>query len=186
MRMSSDQVAKPAALLGAETVREIIGSIPDMRDKLMVCVLYETGCTMRDLVSITVSSIQGCGIHFSTASSGGRFSYISKKLHDELLSYCIGNDIPASSCIFRTRQSGQISERRAAQLITGYAEKAGYPGFNPHSLRNLHVVHAYENGIYQEDIAAQVGIKKFRVFQIIEKMGIRLPSNGYDRFLGEM
>ena len=165
-------------LLSLKELRELISSISNMRDKLMIRILYETGCDLNELVSIKVEDILGNKIKIRNI----RYVKISGKLAKDLKFYIKGNSLSKDSNIISTRQSKKISQRRVRQLIQGYTEKKGYGKINPQMFRYYHVAHAYLNGVYQENMAKQLGIKTYRIFQIINQMNIQ-PDNMYNKFL---
>ena len=84
--------------LSSKQVIALSESVKDMRDKLIIKILYEAGCSLGELVSIKVSDVLPDKIRiFDFKTKEKRFSKISKKLGKELLLYIQGNEISKDS-----------------------------------------------------------------------------------------
>ncbi|MFH0874364.1 MAG: site-specific integrase [archaeon] len=165
-------------------LKEFIDSIKDIRDNLSIRILYETGCTLIELVKIKANDVKNNSIAIEKGKAK-RVSLISKNLFNDISGYINGNKLSQNSFIISTRQSSHISEKRVRQIIQKYARQKKFKDFNPHMLRYCHVAHAYLDGVYQETIAAQLGINKLRVFQIISELNVIPENNFYCKFLNE-
>jgi len=154
--MSQKTKESSESYLSLQEIRKLISSISDMRDKLMIRLLYETGCTLIELVNIKVSDILGNKIKiFDPETRELRFSRISGKLAKDLSFYIRGNNLSKGYYILSTRQSKQISEKRVRQLIQDYTKKISSRKINPQMFRYYHIIHAYQNGVLLENIAKQ-------------------------------
>ena len=173
----------PSGYLTQEEIKQIISSINDMRDRLLVRVLYESGCTLIDLVNIKVSDKGGNTIKLSKEDFKLRFARISGKLAKDLSLYIQGNSLQKDSYLFSARQGTSISEKRVRQLIQNYTEKAGLGRINPLSFRYSHIANAYLHGVFIESIALQLGLTTYRIFQVISELGIKPKANCYNEFL---
>ena len=159
-----------------QQVKQLINSINNSRDKLMLRLLYETGCDVNELVNIKVKDILGNKIHI-----GKRFPMISSKLAKDINLYVKGNMLTKESYLISSSR-GQISVKRITQLVQFHTEKHLKKKLNPQQFRYYHIIHAYSNGVLLENIASQLGITKLRVFQIIDKLNIK-QRNNYGLFL---
>lgn len=168
------QINHSESYLSLKNVREMISSIRDARDKIMIRILYETGCSLVELVQLKVSDVGGNKIKIK--HDGLRYSTISGKLAKDIRDYIRGNQLQSESYLLSTRQSAKISEKRVRQLIQNYTKK------NPQKFRYYHIAHAYLSGVFIENIAQQLGLTTFRIFQILNKMGLN-PQNRYNHFL---
>ncbi len=185
--MSQKTKESSESYLSLQEIRKLISSISDMRDKLMIRLLYETGCTLIELVNIKVSDILGNKIKiFDPETRELRFSRISGKLAKDLSFYIRGNNLSKGYYILSTRQSKQISEKRVRQLIQDYTKKISSRKINPQMFRYYHIIHAYQNGVLLENIAKQTGITPYRVFQIINDFKIKPKQNLYNQFLSKV
>ena len=160
--------------ISLKDVRGLISSIRSARDKLMLRILYESGCSLVELVEIKVSDISGNKIKIHHGKL--RFSSVSGKLAKDIREYIKGNQLSANTYLISTRQSNKISEKRVRQLILGYTK------INPQKFRYFHIAHAYLNGVFIENIAKQIGLTTYRIFQILNNMGLA-PQNRYNQFL---
>jgi site-specific recombinase XerD len=169
--------------LTIEDVKKLINSIKDMRDNLMLRLLYETGCTLAELVRIKSSDISGNNIKLKDSVTNElRYSTISRKLESDLFLFIKGNAISNDHCILSTKNKEQISEKRVRQLIQFYSAKVGLGKVNPKMLRYFHIAHAYENGVFIDNISSQLGMTNLRIFQIITDMNVRISKNNYNKF----
>jgi site-specific recombinase XerD len=169
--------------LSFNQIQNLINSIKDMRDKLLVKILYETGCSLGELVNLKVSDIDENRIIITDPNTKkSRISRISQKLGKEIALFIKGNNIPKESSIIFTKNSANISEKRVRQLLQNYAQELGYGKINPQMLRYYHIAHAYSNGVLIENISSQLGIKKLRIFQILSELKVDPKQNLYDNF----
>jgi len=142
----------------------------------MLRILYETGCDVNELVSIKVKDILGNKIHINK-----RFPMISSKLAKDIKLYIKGNMLTKESHLIASSR-GKMSVKRVTQLVQTYTEKHFNKKLNPQQFRYYHILHAYTNGVLLENIAHQLGITTYRVFQIIDKLNIK-QRNNYGLFL---
>lgn len=164
-------------------IRQFLASISKARDRLMLRLLYETGCSLVELVEIKIKDILGQKIIIKNLEkSNYRYSKISSKLAKDLMLYIKGNNLDKKSYLFSTRQGQSISKKRIRQLIHYYSQKYLNTKINPQSFRYMHIAHAYSNGVLLDTIAKQIGITTFRIFQIINELDLNIKSN-YNPFL---
>jgi site-specific recombinase XerD len=168
-------------------IKKMIDPVRDMRDKLLIKILYETGCSLTELVYIKVADIQKNKIKISDKESKKfRYSRISQKLYSDIMNYVKGNNLSNDSFVLSTKKSQRISEKRVRQLVQYYAIKAGLGKINPQMFRYYHIMHSYENGVFIENIAEQLGIKRFRIFQILTEQKINIKKDFYENFLNKL
>jgi site-specific recombinase XerD len=168
-----------------EEVRNLISSIKDSRDQLILKILYETGCSQVELTKIRVKNVGGNKISVKERDNI-RYANISGKLAKEISQYILGNKLEKDSFLLSTRQGGSITEKRVRQLIHNYSQKAGFGKINPVSFRYFHIAHAYQCGVFIETIAVQLGLTKLRIFQIINELDITPRASYYSQFLGRV
>jgi integrase/recombinase XerD len=164
-------------------MRVFLDSIPYARDRLMARILYETGCTISEMVGLKASDLSGKMMKLR--SDPLRFAQISGKLAKALHEYVQGNGIKGSSLIFSTRQGKGISGRRARQILEESFFKVFSKKMNPHKIRYCHIAHAYRSGVLLESIAKQVGITSYRAYRIVEEAKFS-PVHDYQNFLGRV
>ena len=158
----------------------------DERGKLLLLVLYETGCTVKELVSIRKQDLGDSTIAISEECARNheqRTVHVSQGLLARLRSYAA--DLAAeheTEYVFSTRQSPVMTTKRVRQLVQSYCRKAGLGKENPQVLRYTHIVHAYQKNIPFELIQRQVGLKKSRAVEIYEQLPKKEDMDGYSRF----
>ncbi len=162
-----------------QEMMDFLKGIRDARDRILVELLYETGCNIREIVRLKVLDVKKDHV---ILGRGRRKSLISTRLAEDITMFIRGNRLTADDCLIRTRQSDSISEKRASQIVVELTAKAGLPAHNAHAFRYWHVAHAYLEGVYQENIADQTGLKVHRIFQIIRSARLPRLANLYPRF----
>ena len=138
------------------------------RDRLIIDLLYETGCYLNELVRIKVGNI-----NFSKATiffSPKKTSSISKKLCNELKQFVDENKKSAKEFLFSTAQSKRISEKRVRQLVQGYSLKAFGEKINPKCIKYSHIADAFEKKLSPKKIQQQTGTGPLRITQISKAM----------------
>lgn len=162
-----------------------------VRDLLILEILYETGCTVNELVKIKFKDIVPCKndkklpchINFpatNTKTNRARISFISKALCLKLKGYISENNI--SRHLFTSRQSSQITTKRIRQIIQSKSKKAQLGKINPRIIRYTHIAHALEKGILLGAIQNQVGMERLRIVQIYEGLIPETKESVYYKF----
>ncbi len=159
------------------------------RDRLILDFLYESGCTVNELVNVKVSDLDPKEATAHIRSEGNKYReerhcYISKSLAKRIERFC--KDKKPTSYIFDTRQSAQMTTKRIRQLVMIYLSKIHleYKAF-PQTFRYTHIIHAYQKGVPISAIEAQVGLKHTRLIQVISSLETQEEKKIYRRFLGD-
>ena len=180
---SLDNSESSLKYLSLKQIRRLINYINNSRDKLMIRVLYETGCSLVELTEIKVKDVLGNKIRIKNSENNEiRFPRISGKLAKDIKLYILGNNLDKDSFLISTRQSESISEKRIRQIIQEYTKEVFSEKINPQSFRYFHIAHAYTNGVLLENISKQIGITTYRIFQILEELNLSTKQN-YNKFL---
>ncbi|MBN2142517.1 site-specific integrase [Candidatus Woesearchaeota archaeon] len=146
-------------ILTIEQEKGVRKKIKDKLHQVMFDILLETGCLLSELVSIKSQDVdvKDRQITFSKIKFSKRISKISQGLSLRLKDMV--ESLSQDEFLFSTRQSPRMSEKRAFQIIRGYARKAGIQGVGPQTIRNTMVARAMEQGISASEIQRQTGIK---------------------------
>lgn len=169
--------------LSNEEIHKLLNFISSQRDRLLVRILFETGCTVNELIQIKNKDIDSKQnvIRFpasSTKSSHAKVSCISKSLSSDITEFNAQGEY-----LFSTRQSALMTTKRVRQLIQFYGKNAGFPTkLNPQVLRYSHIAHALETGIPLNAIQEQTGLEKLRLMQIYEAIVPETLDNAYKMF----
>jgi integrase/recombinase XerC len=163
----------------------LIGRASDQRDYLVLSILYETGCTVFELVNIQYQDIDfertRLKIHDESARNGEpRWAFISGSLLTRIKSYRKAN--PDSPYLLYTRQSSQITTKRIRQIVKSLFKSCQIKAAGPQVIRYTHIVHAYEKGIPLDAIKRQVGLKRSRAIEIFSELPEHSVQDAYRRF----
>ena len=166
-------------------------AIQNKRDSLILKILYETGCTVNELVNIKSDDIDSAHNRITfpaniTKSKNSKTAMISKGLDKDITSYNDEKEKAGikSNFIFSSRQSESMTTKRARQLILSYGKKAGLGKVLPQMIRYAHVLHAVEKGLPLAAIEKQTGLDKIRLVQIMDAVTKEEPDNAYASFFG--
>lgn len=153
---------------------EIINnSIKNIRDKLLLNIAFDTGCTLKELVAIKVEDIEftNNSLAFNTQKKQ-RTSNISKKLSLDIKQYVLKNKLDKKNFLFSTRQSESISDKRVFQIIKKYALESDINEVSPKILRYSHIAHSISTGISVDDLSNQIGIKNLHKIYLYGYLGV--------------
>jgi site-specific recombinase XerD len=151
--------------LAPEELDRLLSSIDNQRDRLIVRLLYESGCSISEISELRTTAVHSDGaIHFAD-----RTAQISGELAQELLKQ-------ASTHIFHTRQTQTITPKRIQQILKPYIAAVHKGKTTPHILRYTHIIHAYKQGLQLQAISRQTGLTAVRVAQIVAEVP---TSKGY-------
>jgi len=154
------------------------------RDSLILNLLYETGCTVNELVNIKTRDFTGNILKIRSHHARNREArsvFISESLLKRIRAFC--QTATSGEYLFSTRQSRSMSTKRIRQLVQKYCSVCGIIGANPQILRYTHIVHAYQKGIPLEAIQNQVGLKRSRAIEIFEQLPERKTTDAYRKFM---
>ena len=166
---------KELRYLKREEWNKLVNSVFSLRDSLILSILYETGCTVSEIVNIKIKDLTQNHI-----SIYERKSIISPILYAKIQTYfnLEGKD---RIFLFYSRQSDTLTEKRVIQIVKFYSKRVGFE-VTPQILRYTHMAHAYERNIPISNIISQVGITKQRAVQIFSEMASRDQMQEYSKF----
>jgi site-specific recombinase XerD len=151
--------------LSEEQINNIKDKIKDEQHKILLDILYETGCTLNELINIRVKDFR---LHKNSPSiiiraenskqNKTRTSKISQDLSLRLKLFAGKRNLSQESFLFSTRQSPKMSDKRVFQLIREYARQAGIGGVGPQIIRNSHIAQALNSEKSQAEIEEQTGV----------------------------
>jgi len=176
-------------LISYLSIKELKGLIrisKVLRDDLIISILYETGCTVSELVNIRIVDFDfeknRLTIEWENARNNQtRQVYISNNLIMKIKEYIKEN--PHREYLFYTRQSPQMTTKRICQLVKKYCILSGLKEFTPQILRYTHIVHAYQKKIPLDAIQRQVGLKRSRAIEIFSQLPELVTENAYRNFI---
>ena len=157
-------------------------SLSSLRDKIILQLLFETGCSVNELCSIKVSDyippkdyLQLNKIRFSD-----RNSVISEQLAMDIKKYVLFRKRTSDSYIFSQNVTKPLSVKRVEQLVSEI-----YDGkIRPMQIRYMHIVYAASRGLSPDTISEQTGLSRQRILQILDAYNMTYRQS-YSLFFGE-
>jgi integrase len=172
-------------------------SIDCFRDKVIILLLYSTGCRVGELCTMRIEDVDFDSGFIriageNTKTGEPRTVRVGREVLNELKAY-LKLEKRKSGLLFRSRQGDGITPRRVQQIISAYAERSGtqqvYGGdcrgrklqaVTPHTLRHTHVVHALMNRIPITAVQKQVGHKRLTTTQIYSDLAPEQVKEAYE------
>ena len=155
----SDRLAE--RILSESQVLQLIDAAKEGRDRTLLRFLYESGCRVSELVSLTWRNLQprsGAGqVQIFGKGNKTRVVLLTPQLWADLMA--LRGKAPLSDPVFRSHHSGQkLSRSDVNDLVSRVANKAGIQGnVSPHWLRHAHASHSLERGAPIHLVQATLG-----------------------------
>jgi len=171
--------------LSVEEWHRLLSIEKNSRDQLIIELLYETGCTVNELVNI-------CSVDLDIKKSilkirkqnarnnEARSVFVSVSLISKIEAFCKENK--SSQYVFGSRQSNQITTKRVRQVVAKWCRDIGVSKASPQILRYTHIVHAYQKNIPLDAIRSQVGLKRSRAIEIFSQLPVQNIKGAYQNF----
>jgi integrase len=152
---------------------------------LLLRLLYETGCTVNELVNIRTKDVSAeqCIIRIRAENSRNheyREAHVSQRLI-HLISRPEGGEL--GEFVLSTRQSASMTTKRARQIVQSSCRSVGIEDANPQILRYTHIAHAFMKNVPVDAIQKQVGLKRSRAIEVFGQLSALSPKDVYRRFL---
>lgn len=172
--------------------------IDNFRDKVIVSLLYSTGCRAGELCKMRVGDIdfESCFIRIpgeNTKTGELRTVRAGNEVLSEIKAY-LRVEKRKKGLLFSGRQGDGITPRRIEQIIAGYAKRASIQqvyakdsagrelkSVTPHTLRHTHIVHALLNKVPITAVQKQVGHKRLTTTQIYSDLAPEQVKEAYDK-----
>ncbi|MBN2457625.1 site-specific integrase [Candidatus Woesearchaeota archaeon] len=149
-----------------EEFKVIIRQAKDKRDHLILRILFETGCTLKELLAIRRKDARPDMYSLVIKGVKKRSVHISKGLCREIKSYVLRTGLSQKDFLLSSRQSMSISDRRVFQIIKHYSKKAGVKTAGPRILRHSCIASSIANGRSVDEISMQTGIAHLGRFHL--------------------
>ena len=176
--------------LKGDSLLKLFSSISNERDYLLIRILYELGCTLRELVNIRIRDVDFNENKilirkFNSRNKEDRSARISRITLRRLQDYLISQKLLSKKVayLFQTRRGRPLTTRRIFQIVRFYCKRSDVSDNpSPQLIKYAHIVHAYLNDIPISDIEKHVGIAKQRLVQIFEKIEHEQDDDKYASF----
>lgn len=153
-------------VLSKEETNKMIGSINNLKHKIVVMFLYYAGLRLDEARNIRWGDIDFDReiIHLKTAKGDKeRIVFLHKKLGDILKIYGVNKE----GLLFVSQRAGKYNKRTIQQIVKNAARKAGImKNVTPHTLRHSFATHLLENGADIRYIQQLLGHKDLKTTQI--------------------
>ena len=185
-------------LISPDEFQSLYKGLDNSRDKLIIILLYGTGCRVGELVSTRVKDVdlQEGLIHLQASRTKTR-EYRSVVIPSEVLTpletWILG--LPRGSrWLFPGQGGGHITVRRVRQIVHQAAEEAGVQriyghdkngrplyAVSPHTLRHAHAVTALDAGVPLNDLQAQLGHSNLATTSVYLNANLEHRRKSYER-----
>ncbi len=153
-------------VLSKEEINKMVGSMNNLKHKLVVMFLYYAGLRLDEARNIRWQDLDFDReiIHLKTAKGDKeRVIFLHKKLIDMLKMYGIIKD----GLIFTSQRDGRYNKRTIQQIVKSASKKVGIKkNVTPHTLRHSFATHLLENGADIRYIQQLLGHKDLKTTQI--------------------
>lgn len=164
--------------LKREEWEELRGCIDNVRDKLIIQILYATGMRVGELCLVRTEHIdfeeQFISIPWqNTKTKTARTVYVPQETLSNIKAYLI----------MTRRKKGLLfglTKRRVQQLIEKYSRISGVK-CSAHTLRHTHVVHALLDKVTVTAVQKQVGHKLLTTTQVYSDLAPEQVREAYER-----
>ena len=162
--------------LKREEWEELRGSIDNVRDKLIIQILYSTGIRVGELSLVRTEDIdfeeQFIRIPWEhTKTKTARTVYVPRETLSNIKAY-----------LRITRRKKELlfglTKRRIQQLVKKYSDKSGV-ACSAHTLRHTHIVHALLDKVPITAVQKQVGHKRLTTTQIYSDLAPEQVREAY-------
>ena len=185
-------------LISKSDFKALYKSLDNGRDKLIIILLYGTGCRVGELVSSRVEDVDlddGL-IHLQanrTKTKKYRSAVIPSEILPSLRSWIMS--LPEDcKWLFPGQKEGHPTARRVRQIVHQAADKAGIQRIyahdknkrplnviSPHSLRHAHAVTALDAGVPLNDLQAQLGHSNLATTSVYLNVNLEHRKRSYER-----
>lgn len=148
----------------------LIEAADNERDRLLIRLLYKTGCRISELIQLKWHNVLDYGnsaglLKVTGKGNKERNVMLSGKIWDELLAW--RKDKSNDSWVFPGKGAKHLHRSTVNRLIDRLVAKAGIKAnVSPHWLRHAHVSHALDRGAPVHLVQANVGHSDIRTTQM--------------------
>lgn len=165
--------------LSKEETKRLLSIIDNIRDKIIIKLMYSTGMRVGEITKIQYDDIDFLDHKINipaqnTKSKRARVPRVNKAIMNELKAYT-KNERISRGLVF------PISIRRIQYIIKTYGKKVELEWITPHKLRHTHIVHSLMSGVPVSAVQKQVGHVDLRTTQIYANISISDVKEAYEK-----
>lgn len=167
--------------LTTEEVQEIVKKLNNVRDRLIVTLLFNTGLRISELLSINEEDLDSAKLKITGKGSKERMVFISKKLKSKLDKLKMGQKGP----LFRNRGEGRLSVAYVERTV----RKAGLNALDrrvvPHMLRHSFATRLHGAGMDILSISKILGHADISTTQIYTHIENKKLEEEFNKYWGD-
>jgi site-specific recombinase XerD len=159
-----------------------LSSLSNIRDRIILQLLFETGCSVNELCAMKVSDyIQPKDYPMlNKIRFANRTSVISETLSTEIKRYILFRNRKSEEYLFSQNVKNPLSVKRVEQLVSAIYENK----IKPMQIRYMHIVYAASKGLSPDTIGEQTGLSRQRILQILDAYSVTYRQS-YSLFFEE-
>lgn len=171
--------------LSKDQLNKFITGIDNIRDKVIIKLLYSTGMRVGELLKSYVHDIDFDDCLFNlpaqnTKNRKPRSCRIHPEVLNELKGYLKINGIKKGVLFPSYNHKKSISVRRVQMIVKKFGVKCGLDWVHPHTFRHTHIVHALMQGLPISAVQKNVGHLDLRTTQIYSDLSVADVKKAYD------
>jgi integrase len=168
--------------ISIKTFLDKASSLTNLRDKIILKLLFETGCSVNELCAIKVTDyiLPKDYSQFNKIKFSNRYSVISESLSIDLKKYILFRKRQGDDYLFSQNVKKPLSVKRVEQLVNLIYDNK----IKPMQIRYMHIVYAASKGLSPDTICEQTGLLRQRVLQILDAYDMKY-SQSYSLFFEE-
>lgn len=168
-----------------EEVRKILGTIQNVKHKLMLGLMYSSGLRVSEVVNVKVKNFDFSGKMLFVREAKGkkdRVTIISEKAAGVLKKY-VKHKNP-ENYVFESDRGGKLTERSVQKVFAEALIKSGIKkGASCHSLRHSFATHLLENGTdirYIQELLGHARLETTQIYTKVAKNNLQNIKNPLD------
>ena len=171
-----------------EEVQTFISTLPDLKEKAMVCLLYSAGLRVGEVCRLRYEDIsrKDMRIHITRSKNrSDRYAILSEQALEILTQYWYTYGRPRGWLFPKAMGGdGPIDTFYVTRHINAHEERLGWPHrITPHSMRHAFATHLYENGTDLLTIKTLLGHKSINsttIYITLAKTTLRKVVSPFD------
>lgn len=177
-----------------EEVKTFIFSLPELREKAMICLLYSSGLRVGEVCRLRYEDIsrKNMTIHITRCKNrSDRYAILSQNALDILTQYWYSYDKPRGWLFPKVYgKDGPIDTFYVMRHINAHEKRLGWSHrITSHSFRHAFATHLYENGVDLLTIKTLLGHKSIystTIYITLAKSTLKKVSSPFDSMGGDL
>lgn len=158
-----------------------------LRDRAILELMYASGLRVSEAASLRIGDVDLDGGIVTTTGKGSKTRRVpvGSSAVEWLRSYLVlrrKKEITGSDRLFVNSRGGPIDRQIIYTAIVGYAEKCGFAGVSPHTLRHSFATHLIQNSADIRSVQQMLGHADISTTQIYTHITSPELKKKYDRF----